>query len=174
MSQQQPRTGNGQGEELTVEDIIGGYRKRRDSDTDYLQEVAAETEVGEKYKEEFAPEFSREAVLSNRNEAEVWEAYWTLHMRTNDYLSEFPPQGSKMTGLKRELVYGNRKEPLSNKEVRDVLAVEEQLKARILQGRDMEQQKLIKEIRSENTVHRNETGKSRIQQFRDQYLGGGL
>lgn len=165
-----PKNGQTDGAVSIDPSLIGGYR-RADYDTNYLKQVV-KTEAGQKYVELMEAEFSPENLLANRTEAELWEAYWQIHTRTDHFLQEHPPEGSKMTGSFRALVYGNDNEPLSDREVRDVLAVEGLLKARITNSRNFEQQKLIKEMRQEQTLNRQNSATGRLEQIKQKLSGG--
>jgi hypothetical protein len=141
-----------------LDQILSGYRTPQ-GDTDYLKEVAnmVHSEIGVKYLSEMQAEFNQANVLAYRQEAEVWEAKHLIRFRTNEFLSEHPPEGSKMTGSFRRLVYGNDNEALSQAEVREILALEQVLIARVTQSRNMEQQRIIKEMRQEQSLTREDT-----------------
>jgi len=164
MSMQQQQGGSSSssssssGDELNIEEILSGYQSDH-GDTDYLRQVVNH-QVGLKFLQEMQPEFEQAMVLSNRNTAQEWEARQLIRFRTNAFLMEHPPENSKMTGSFRELVYGNDKEPLSPAEVREILAIEEVLLARVTQSRNMEQQRLIKEMRQEQSLTREDTTRS--------------
>ena len=149
---QQPHA---QPESPDFERILSGYRSQH-GDTDYLRQVVS-TDIGWQYLAEMKPEFEQANILANRNEAETYEALTLVRLRTNQFLMEHPPEGSKLTGSFRQLVYDNDNEPLSPAEVRDVLAVEQVLLARITQSRGMEQQKIIKEMRQDQTLTREDS-----------------
>lgn len=148
-------SGNESGDSLDLEEILSGYRTDH-GDTDYLRQVVRH-EIGVKFLQHMRPEFEQAMALSNRNTAQEWEARQLIRLRTNAFLAEYPPENSKMTGSFRELVFGNDNEPLSPAEVREVLAIEEVLLARITQSRNMEQQRLIKEMRQEQNLTRQDT-----------------
>jgi hypothetical protein len=69
---------------------------------------------------------------------------------------EHPPKGSKMQGGFRELVYGEQKTALDPAEIREVLGIERILLARVTQSRQMEQQSIIKEMRQDQHLTRED------------------
>jgi hypothetical protein len=150
-----PKTASGG--QSKAEQLFGGYSARREKDSDYFKEIT-KTEVGEQFRSRMVAEFDPSHMASYRNEEQIWMTFCQIRLRTDMFLQEHPPRGSRMTGPLRELVYGNSNEPLTEQEIRDVLAIEEVLIARLLTSTDMEQQRLIKEMRSENTVHRPHGG----------------
>ena len=121
------------------------------SDADYLGQVIKH-DIALKYLRKMKPEFERAHILANRDEARLWEAEHLVRYRTNLFLAEHPPEGSKMQGSFRELVYGDTHEPLSPNQVRDVLAIEGVLLARLTQSESMEQQSVIKEMRQDKRI----------------------
>ncbi|WP_435359291.1 hypothetical protein [Haloarchaeobius sp. DFWS5] len=159
MSQTQTKSQSGEEKPVAQElrEILSGYSSGRDGDTDFLQEVmrTVESEIGVQYLQRMKPEFNRSHVLAYRKEEEVYEAKWLIRFRTNAFLEEFPPEGSKMQGSFRQLVYGDSNGSMSAEETREVMALEEVLLARITQSRGMEQQKLIKEMRQEQSLRRD-------------------
>lgn len=154
------------GGQSRYEQLYGGYSGRREKDSDYFKEIT-KTEVGEQFRTRMVAEFDPSHMASYRNEEQIWMTFCQIRLRTDMFLQEHPPRGSRMTGPLRELVYGNDNQSLSEQEIRDVLAIEEVLIARLLTSTDMEQQRLIKEMRSENTVHRpHGGGSSRLNDIR--------
>ncbi|KZN25597.1 hypothetical protein A4G99_03765 [Haladaptatus sp. R4] len=141
-------------DQKTLQKILSGYGT--DSDADYLATVV-KSKVGAKYLRVMKPEFDRANVLANRSDAETYEARWLIRLRTNAYLHEHPPEGSKMSGSFRRLVYGSDKKALSPGEVREIMAIEQVLLARVTQSRNMEQQRIIKEMRSEQSLTREDS-----------------
>lgn len=135
---------------LSVEDLMSGQHKRRDSDTDYVRTVL-QTTVAKEYLDQLATEFDPANALSYREEGYLHEAIEFVRFRTDQFFHENPPPNSKLQGNYRELVYGERRTPLSPKEYRIVNAIEQILIARILMSKDMELQRIIKEMRSEQT-----------------------
>ncbi|MWG33146.1 hypothetical protein [Halomarina oriensis] len=131
------------------------------SDASYLVEVI-DHDIELKYLKKMRPEFERAHILANRDSARLWEAEFLVRFRTNIFFMEHPPEGSKMQGSFRELVYGDRHEPLSPQQVRDVLSIESVLLARLTQSEGMEQQSVIKEMRQdkriESTAHQPSDG----------------
>lgn len=150
---------------LTVEDLMSGKHKRKGSDTDYVRTVL-QTVVAKKYLEQMAAEFDPANALSYRDEGYLHEAVTMIRVRTDQYFHEVPPPGSKLRGDYRELVYGERREPLSPREYRIVQAVEQILIARVLMSNDMELQRIIKEMRSEQTrtVEQREPSRSGLRE----------
>lgn len=158
MSQQQPAPEV----DPALDEVLAGYRQETSGgDTDYLREVAkvANTEVGVAYLSEMQSEFARANVLANRSEAETYEAKWLIRFRTNQFFMEHPPAGSKMTGELRQLVYGNQNQPISPAQEREILAIEQILIARVTQSRNMEQQRIIKEMRQDQHLSREDTSR---------------
>lgn len=149
-------TGSKSNGQLEIDDLLVQLQKAGFGDTDYLQQVV-QTDIGKKYLEVMAPEFSKANALANRNEAEVYEARWLIRVRTNQFFYEHPPRASKMQGSYRELVLGTDETEISPEEAREVMAIEEVLLARITQSREMEQQKIIKEMRQDRTLKHEDT-----------------
>lgn len=135
---------------LSVEDLMSGQHRRKDSDTDYVRTVLSTT-VAKDYLKRFENEFDPANALSYRDEGYLHEAVTMIRVRTDQYFHENPPPGSKLRGNYRELVYGERREPLSPEGYRIVQAIEQILIARVLMSNDMELQRIIKEMRSEQT-----------------------
>ncbi len=159
---QQPQQSNGGQQPAGLQEVIAGYRSQH-GDTDYLREVTqiVSSEIGVKYLDELRAEFSKANVLAYRKEGEIDEAVNLVRFRTNQFLAEHPPEGSKMTGDLRQLVYGDANEPMTKSEVREIQALEQVLIARILQSRDMEQQRIIKEMRQDQHLTREDNNRSK-------------
>lgn len=144
-------TGKSSSGELEIDELLSELEESGFGDTDYLRQVV-QTDIGKEYLREMAPEFSKANALANRKEAEVYEARWLIRVRTNQFFMEHPPRGSKMTGSYRKLVLGSSEEPITPEHAREILAIEEVLLGRVTQSRDMEQQKIIKEMRQDRKL----------------------
>ena len=154
---------------LTVKDIMSSAGGRGDGDSDYVETVL-QTTVAKEYLDQLGTEFDPANALSYREEGYLHEAVEMIRFRTDQFFHENPPPNSKLQGGYRELVYGERRTPLSPKEYRVVQAIEHILIARVLMSKDMELQRIIKEMR----VEQNRTLEERRTEGRRRSGDGGL
>lgn len=149
------QNGNGPPKTINLKELMS-EGSPQGSDADYLEKVLKK-DIAKEYLEQLEGEFAQANALGYNTEAEIYEARQLIRFRTNHFLQEHPPPGSKMQGSFRELVYGDEKEPLEPHQVRAVMAIEQALLSYVTMSRDMELQRLIKEMRSDQHVTREET-----------------
>jgi len=88
-------------------------------DRDYIETVV-NTDVGQEYVQQMQAHLDRSNAMANRTESETEVLKWRIRMFTDEFLYMRPPQGSKMTGKLREMMVGDSKSPLSDKEMQEI------------------------------------------------------
>ena len=125
---------------------MGDGRDPFSQDTKEHLEKLIETDIGEKYLRHMKSEFSKENVLANRKEPEVWEYKYTIKNRTKQFIRSFPREESKLSGEFRQLFgFDDAKEPLTDEERREIWAIADALFARVTRSRGGWQQEIWNE-----------------------------
>jgi len=133
-------------DEETYDELVAQAGNNAGTDEEYIRTVI-DTDIAREYIDFLEPLIDRSHSLANRTEGEVQELIHLARARLIRFIMMHPPQGSLMTGERREYIYGENREPLSDTEVDYIYSVHNVIESKITQGRSGWQQEQVTEMR---------------------------